>query len=37
MSYFNNLIAAQKPGPVFIDPQYGDSEEDEIVEYEDKG
>ena len=32
------IIPAQKPGPVFIDPQYGgDSEEDEILEYEDKG
>ncbi|XP_060605993.1 ankyrin-2-like isoform X12 [Ruditapes philippinarum] len=26
---------AQKTGPVFIDPQYGDSEEDEVVEYQD--
>ncbi|XP_053392979.1 titin homolog isoform X42 [Mercenaria mercenaria] len=25
---------AQKTGPVFIDPQYGDSEEDEIVDYQ---
>ncbi|WAQ95643.1 hypothetical protein MAR_028333 [Mya arenaria] len=24
---------AQKKGPVFIDPQYGDSEEDEILDY----
>ncbi|KAL4240426.1 hypothetical protein ACF0H5_001218 [Mactra antiquata] len=26
---------AQKTGPVFIDPQYGDSEEDEVVDYQD--
>ena len=39
---FNQLqqlhsVIAQQPGPVFIDPQYGDSEEDEVVDYEEKG
>ena len=30
-------LTAQKKGPVFIDPQYGDSEEDEVVDYQDQG
>lgn len=30
-------MAAQKKGPVFIDPQYGDSEEDEVVDYGGQG